>query len=103
MRVLFIDDRVRDIIRQWQESGCARSHELLPPETFDSIERACQMVVDLVPDICLVAAEKADPDGNLFTGYSLRLHRTLPKLWHSDCAVRKPASQTFLERSTNLQ
>ncbi len=34
------------------------------------LELYSRLFVDLVPDICLVAAEKADPDGNLFTGYS---------------------------------
>ena len=34
------------------------------------LELYSRLFVDLVPDICLVAADKADPDGNLFTGYS---------------------------------
>lgn len=34
------------------------------------LELYSRLFVDLIPDICLVAAEQADPDGNLFTGYS---------------------------------
>ncbi len=34
------------------------------------LELYSRLFVDLIPDICLVAAEKADPDGNLYTGYS---------------------------------
>ena len=34
------------------------------------LELYSRLFVDLIPDICLVAADKADPDGNLFTGYS---------------------------------
>ncbi|NLV98502.1 MAG: malonate decarboxylase subunit alpha [Synergistaceae bacterium] len=34
------------------------------------LELYSRLFVDLIPDICLVAADQADPDGNLFTGYS---------------------------------
>ena len=34
------------------------------------MELYARLFVDLKPDICLVAALKADPDGNLYTGYS---------------------------------
>ena len=34
------------------------------------LELYARLFVDLIPDICLVAAEKADEDGNLYTGYS---------------------------------
>lgn len=34
------------------------------------LELYSRLFVDLTPDICLVAADKADTDGNLFTGYS---------------------------------
>lgn len=54
MRVFFIDDRPNEIIRQWQLSGCASNHELLPLEQFDSVERTCQMVNALEPDVVLV-------------------------------------------------
>lgn len=54
VKVLFIDDRIGEVIRQWQLSGCASNHELLPLEPFDSIERTCQMVNTLGPDVVLV-------------------------------------------------
>ncbi len=34
------------------------------------LELYSRLFVDLIPDICFVAADQADPDGNLFTGYS---------------------------------
>ncbi|MFA5587079.1 MAG: malonate decarboxylase subunit alpha [Saccharofermentanales bacterium] len=34
------------------------------------LELYARLFVDLIPQICLVAAEKADRDGNLYTGYS---------------------------------
>jgi len=53
-KVLFVDDRLGEVIRQWQLSGCASNHELLPLEPFDSIERTCQMVNTLEPNVVLV-------------------------------------------------
>ncbi|MDQ5957840.1 MAG: hypothetical protein QG665_169 [Patescibacteria group bacterium] len=53
-KVLFIDDRLGEVIRQWELSGCASNHELLTLEPFDSIERTCQMVDTLKPDVVLV-------------------------------------------------
>lgn len=54
MKVLFIDDRLDEIIRQWECSDCENDHELLPLEPFDSIERTCQMVQDFKPDVVFV-------------------------------------------------
>ncbi|HPX93230.1 MAG TPA: malonate decarboxylase subunit alpha [Bacillota bacterium] len=34
------------------------------------MELYSRLFVDLKPDVCLIAALKADPDGNLYTGYS---------------------------------
>ena len=34
------------------------------------LELYARLFVDLIPQVCLVAAEKADRDGNLYTGYS---------------------------------
>jgi malonate decarboxylase alpha subunit len=34
------------------------------------LELYARLLVDLIPNVCLVAAEMADEDGNLFTGYS---------------------------------
>lgn len=53
-KVLFVDDRLGEVIRQWQESGCASNHELLPLEPFDSIERTCQMVETFQPNVVLI-------------------------------------------------
>lgn len=53
-KILFVDDRLGEVIRQWEYSGCASDHELLPLEPFDSIERTRQMVQALVPDMVLV-------------------------------------------------
>ena len=53
-KVLFVDDRLGEVIRQWQLSGCASNHEMLPLEPFDSIERTCQMVNTLEPNVVLV-------------------------------------------------
>lgn len=34
------------------------------------LELYARLYVDLTPQVCLVAADKADPEGNLYTGYS---------------------------------
>lgn len=34
------------------------------------LEMYARMFVDLTPDVCLIAADKADKDGNLYTGYN---------------------------------
>lgn len=49
-----MDDRLGEVIRQWELSGCASNHELLPLEPFDSIERTSQMVKHFKPDVVLV-------------------------------------------------
>lgn len=61
-KVLFVDDRLGEVILQWQLSGCASNHELLPLEPFDSIERACQMVNNLKPNVVLVGYGLGKPD-----------------------------------------
>lgn len=61
-KILFIDDRLNEVIRQWQLSGCASNHELLPLEPFDSIERTCQVVNTLAPNIVLVGYGLGKPD-----------------------------------------
>lgn len=53
-KVLFVDDRLQEVIRQWQGSGCASDHELLPLEPFDSIERTCDMVEAFRPDVVVI-------------------------------------------------
>ena len=41
------------------------------------LEIYARLFVDLIPNVCLVAADKADKDGNLFTGYSTEETPTL--------------------------
>ncbi len=53
-KILFIDDRLYEVARQWQLSGCASKHELLPLEPFTSIKRTCQAVAELKPVIIFV-------------------------------------------------
>lgn len=53
-KVLFVDDRLDEVIRQWELSDCESNHELLSLEPFDSIERTCQMVNTLEPNVVLV-------------------------------------------------
>lgn len=53
-KILFVDDRVNEVLQQWRSSGCESEHKLLPLEVFDSIERTCYMVNTLKPDVVLV-------------------------------------------------
>ena len=53
-KVLFVDDRPNETIRQWERSGCEGDHELLPLEPFASIERTCQLVRDFDPSIIFI-------------------------------------------------
>ena len=57
-RVMFVDDRLNEVIRLWERSGCESNHKLLPLEPFDSLERTCQLAKDLQP-------------GFIFIGYGL--------------------------------
>ena len=61
-KVLFVDDRLNEIIYQWRLSGCGNNHELLPLEPFDSIERTCQIVDTLKPNVVLVGYGLGKPD-----------------------------------------
>ena len=61
-KILFVDDRLNEVIRQWQLSGCASNHELLPLEPFDSIERTCQMVNTFEPNVVLIGYGLGKPD-----------------------------------------
>lgn len=54
MKVLFVDDRLHEVLRQWSESGCEMQHELLPLEPFDSIERTSELVQALSPDVIVI-------------------------------------------------
>ena len=53
-KVYFVDDRIDEIIQQWQFSGCAKDHQLLPLEPFDSIEKTYLTINTFKPDVILV-------------------------------------------------
>lgn len=53
-KVMFVDDRLDEVTRQWCSSGCANDHELMPLEPFTSIERTCQLVQSFEPDVVLI-------------------------------------------------
>jgi len=61
-KILFVDDRLNEVIRQWELSGCASNHELLRLEPFDSIERTYQIVNSLKPDIVIIGYGLGKPD-----------------------------------------
>lgn len=63
-KVLFVDDRLNEVARQWQLSGCGEYHQLLPLEPFESIERTGQMVRDLQPDVIIIGFGLSRPDVN---------------------------------------
>ena len=52
--ILFIDDRVDEVLRQWHLSGCESEHALLPVEPFDSIERSAEVVGTFQPDVIVI-------------------------------------------------
>jgi len=54
LRILFIDDRIDEVMRQWELSGCEKDHIRLPMETFNSLERTLQIVKSFKPDVILV-------------------------------------------------
>jgi len=53
-KILFIDDRVNEVLRQWHLSGCESEHALLPIEPFDSIERSAEAVGMYQPDVIVI-------------------------------------------------
>lgn len=54
MKVLFVDDRLDEVMRQWGKSGCGMQYELLPLEPFDSIGRTSELVLALKPDVIVI-------------------------------------------------
>lgn len=52
--VMFVDDRLAEVMRQWQESGCDKQHELLPLEPFESIERTQELVQAFQPNVIVI-------------------------------------------------
>ncbi len=65
MRILFVDDRLEEVFRQWELSGCDNIHELLPLEPFESIERTQELVKTLQPDVIVIGYGLGKP---LITG-----------------------------------
>lgn len=63
-RVLFVDDRLDEVLRQWHGSGCAGSHELLLLEPFTSVADICRKVNSLKPDVVLIGFGLGVPEFN---------------------------------------
>lgn len=61
-KVLFVDDRLSEIVRQWEDSGCGNNHELLPLVPFQSMEQVQEMVESLKPDAIVVGYGLGKPD-----------------------------------------
>ncbi len=53
-KILFVDNRLDEVERQWMLSGCGNNNELLPLEQFESVKRTCQIVKDLNPTIVVI-------------------------------------------------
>lgn len=51
-------------------SKMLEEHKLKIGSIHTYLELYARLFVDLIPDVCLVAADKADADGNLYTGFS---------------------------------
>jgi len=54
MKVLFVDDRLGEIMSLWECSGAINDHELLPLEPFRSVERTCELVNAHQPDVIFI-------------------------------------------------
>ncbi|HEY4511676.1 MAG TPA: hypothetical protein VJH55_02435 [Candidatus Paceibacterota bacterium] len=54
MRILFIDDRVHEVVRQWKLSGCGKDYFLIHPEAFISASKTREMVEKQQPDVVVV-------------------------------------------------
>jgi len=52
MKALFIDDRMHEVMRQWQETGSANVQAQF--EKFESIERSCALVLDFAPHFVII-------------------------------------------------
>jgi len=53
-KVLFVDDRLNEVMYQWECSGCASGHQLLVLEKFDYVKQTCENVKSLQPDVVLI-------------------------------------------------
>lgn len=54
MKLMFIDDRMEEILQLWKQSQCNIKHQLVPFEVFRSIEQTIQMVERFSPDVLVV-------------------------------------------------
>lgn len=54
LKVMFVDDRPQEVIRQWQTSGCNDVHVLVHVDVFDSVEQTSQLVKSLHPDVVVI-------------------------------------------------
>lgn len=54
MRILFIDDRMNEVMWQWQLSGCEREHLLLPFEPFASVKKTRETMEKQQPDVIVI-------------------------------------------------
>lgn len=53
-KILFVDDRVNEIVQLWTLSGCDENHELLPLRKFESIEQTIEDTQTYQPDVVIV-------------------------------------------------
>ena len=93
MKVLFIDDRVQDVVRQWHQSGCESSHELLRLEPFETIERTCHLVSELEPDIIVIGYGLNKPVNGVDVVVALR------KAGYNGFVIANSGDRTLLGRS----
>lgn len=63
-KILFIDDRPGEIIQQWNDSGLAESHVLLPLEKFESLDQAQRQVEAFEPDVIVIGHGLSHPELN---------------------------------------
>lgn len=54
MEVLFIDDRLHEVMSLWRRSGCGASYVLLPLVPFTDIDAVLQLVDELHPDVICI-------------------------------------------------
>jgi hypothetical protein len=62
MKVMFVDDRIVEIVNQWRLSGCESNCELLPLLPFDSVELTGEMVDTFRPSVIVIGYGLGKPD-----------------------------------------
>ncbi|MFH1171369.1 MAG: hypothetical protein V1778_02425 [bacterium] len=53
-KILFIDDRMDEVLRQWHLSGCEAEHVMLPVRPFESLKLAAEAVSMFQPDVIVI-------------------------------------------------